>query len=64
LGAALSGLRLARWYGSRLMPLVGSGAIALVLAVLPWWWIGAGGAVVLTIVLAAALLYVAQTRDF
>ena len=64
LGAALSGVRPARWYGSRLMPFVGSGAIAFVLAILPWWWIGAAGAALVGLAQTAGMLFVAQTRDF
>ncbi len=35
LGAFLSGLRPARWYGTRLLPLVGAGAFAALLLLLP-----------------------------
>jgi hypothetical protein len=64
LGAAVSGLRPARWYASRLMPLVGSGLLAVFFFTMPWWWMTAIGVVVVGSVLLASLLYVAQTRDY
>src|SRR5262245_25073831 len=38
LGAFLSGLRPARWYGTRLLPLVACGLLTPFLATSPWWW--------------------------
>jgi hypothetical protein len=41
LGAFLSGLRPARWYGTRLLPLIATGCLVPFLNVLPWffsWW--------------------------
>jgi hypothetical protein len=64
LGAALSGLRPARWYGSRLLPLVGSAFVAVFLFAQPWWWMTAAGTIVVGAVLTASLLYVSQTRDY
>lgn len=64
LGAALSGLRPARWYASRLLPLVGSAVISLFLFAQPWWWMTALGTVVAGAVLTASLLFVSKTREF
>ncbi len=61
LGAFLSGLRPARWYGTRLFPLAATGGVAFVLAFLPW-----GGilGLLLVVPLVAQILFVARTRDF
>jgi hypothetical protein len=64
LGAAISGLRPARWYASRLMPLLGACVIAVVLVAQPWWWITAAGTLLASACLAVGLLHVAQSRDF
>jgi hypothetical protein len=64
LGAAISGLRPARWYASRLLPLVGSGLVAVASFALPWWWMTALGMLITSAVMLASLLYVANARDF
>jgi hypothetical protein len=64
LGAAISGLRPARWYASRLMPLLGACVIAVVLVTQPWWWITAAGTLLASACLAVGLLHVAKSRDF
>jgi ABC-type transport system involved in multi-copper enzyme maturation permease subunit len=63
LGAFLSGLRPARWFGTRLLPLVGSlGALWLV-SLLPWW-LSLALAVLLYGLLAANVCWVARARDY
>jgi hypothetical protein len=64
LAAFLCGLRPARWYGSRLLPLVGAGMVAMTLAIQPWLWIAIAGAAALGAVCVAAALEVARTRDY
>jgi hypothetical protein len=64
LGALLSGLRPARWFGSRLLPGVACTGIALFVAVAPPVWGTLLGAVALCAVLAYCVVYVARTRDF
>ena len=65
LGAFLSGLRPARWYGSRLFPLATCGGAAFFFALMPWWGIvGLVAVVGLAALLVAQILYVARTRDF
>jgi hypothetical protein len=64
LGALLSGLRPARWFGSRLLPGVACTGIALFVAVLPAIWVTLVVALAVSSVLAYCVVYVARTRDF
>jgi hypothetical protein len=64
LGAFLSGLRPARWFGTRLLPLAGSMGFVVLLDNLPWWSIGFPLAVVLYGLLVANIGYVVRARDF
>lgn len=65
LGAFLTGLRPARWYGSRLLPLVGvSGLWGLLLYVPSWWVFGFPLLLVLCVVLIAMIFHVAEIRDY
>jgi hypothetical protein len=64
LGAFLSGLRPARWFGTRLLPLAGSVGYVVLLDTLPWWSFGFPLAVVLYGLLVANICYVARARDF
>jgi ABC-type transport system involved in multi-copper enzyme maturation permease subunit len=64
LGAFLSGLRPARWFGTRLLPLAASGVLIWLLWSVPWL-----GWAIMAMVLAYTLLlmnicHVAQTRDY
>jgi ABC-type transport system involved in multi-copper enzyme maturation permease subunit len=65
LGAFLSGLRPARWFGTRLLPLVACLALLGLLALLPWWWsLGLPLAVVSCALLAANVCHVARVREY
>jgi hypothetical protein len=65
LGAFLAGIRPGRWHGTRLLPLITTGALALVLPHLPWWSLtGLPAMVILDVLLVANIFYVARTRDF
>jgi len=72
LGSFLSGIRPARWVGTRLVPLVGAASLGAFLAGiaplfmgLPVWWIWwAGLVVVVDALLVVSILFVFQTRDF
>jgi hypothetical protein len=63
-GAALSGLRPARWYGSRLLPLVACIGVAVMLAVLPYMWMTCVGLAITLAVTLPGVLNVAATRDY
>jgi len=64
-GAVLSGIRPGRWYGTRLLPLVGAGVLAILVASVPWT-VMVALAVVLIIdaALVAATLFAARQRDY
>jgi len=65
LGAFLSGLRPARWFGTRLLPLAGCGMLVWVFMGLPQWWVyGVLPLIVLCGLLTALILHVGKTRDF
>ena len=65
LASFLSGIRPGRWYGSRLLPLVGTVAVAMFFSMAPWLsdleflLIG-----VVDGLLVAAIMLVARTRDY
>jgi len=65
LGAFLTGLRPARWFGSRLLPLVGAAALIFFMQWIPWWWLlGVAALLALDVGLVACVLYVAGARDY
>jgi hypothetical protein len=65
LGAFLSGLRPARWFGTRLLPLVAALVLMIVLHNLPWWWAATFPlAALLYGLLVANVCYVARARDY
>jgi hypothetical protein len=65
LGAFLSGLRPARWFGTRLLPLVAAVVLLIILNILPWWWLVSFPlTVVLYGLLVANVCFVARDRDY
>jgi hypothetical protein len=66
LGAFLSGLRPARWFGTRLLPLVACLALmVLLLDAVPWWWfLGLPLTLASYALLAANVCYVARVREY
>jgi hypothetical protein len=66
LGAFLSGLRPARWFGTRLLPLVAAVTVLSLLGgVLPWWWaVSFPVTVALYGLLIANTCFVARVRDY
>jgi ABC-type transport system involved in multi-copper enzyme maturation permease subunit len=65
LGAFLSGLRPARWYGSRLLPLAACGVFTAYLVNSSWWWpLGLLLTVLLYGLLVLAVCHVARVRDY
>jgi hypothetical protein len=64
LAAFLVGIRPARWFGSRLLPLVGAGMLVLLVLFLPWWQWSIIGALVLDACLISTIVFVAYSRDY
>jgi ABC-type branched-subunit amino acid transport system ATPase component len=65
LAAFLSGIRPARWFGTRLAPLVGAGLILVGIQFLPNWWVFGLGAILLVDArLVGTILSVVRTRDY
>ena len=65
MSAFLSGIRPARWLGTRLLPLVATGAVVFPLQFLPWWWAcGLGVLLVLYLAMLIVIFFVVRTRDF
>jgi hypothetical protein len=65
LGAFASGIRPARWFGSRLLPLVSVAIPGIYLYILPHWWLIAFPLLLLVAaVLVSDILWEAETRDF
>ena len=65
LGAFASGIRPARWFGSRLLPLLSVAVPGILLCSLPHWWlIGFPLLLLVAAVLVSDILWEAETRDF
>ena len=64
LGAFASGIRPARWFGSRLLPLFASLPPVLLLYAAPHWWLIGLLLGLVAAVLVSDTLWVAETRDF
>ncbi len=65
LGAFLSGLRPARWFGTRLLPLCAVAAIMPLVDAVPWWWsLGLPLTLLVCGLLTANICYVARERDY
>jgi hypothetical protein len=64
-GAFLSGIRPARWFGTRLLPLVAASVAVIGLYALPWKWsLGIPAAALADVVLIACVSFVAGQRDY
>ena len=64
-GAFASGIRPARWFGSRLLPLVSVAIPGIYLNILPHWWLLAFPLLILgAAILVSDILWEAETRDF
>jgi hypothetical protein len=65
LGAFLSGLRPARWLGTRLLPLTASALLVHLLTFVPWWWVlGLPLTLALYALLSASICFTARQRDY
>ncbi len=63
-GAFLSGIRPARWFGTRLAPLLAAIGVAVAVTYVPWFWLAAAISVLGTIVGLVAARYYVQMRDY
>ena len=57
-------MRPARWFGTRLFPLVASALFLMVVANLPWWFVGLPLGVALEVLLGLSVCHVARVRDY
>ena len=65
LGAFASGIRPARWFGSRLLPLFSVALTGTAVAVVARWWpIALSLGLVVAAVLVSDILWEVETRDF
>jgi ABC-type transport system involved in multi-copper enzyme maturation permease subunit len=65
LGAFASGIRPARWFGSRLLPLVSAALAGTTVAVVAHWWpIALPLLLLVAVVLVSDILWEVETRDF
>jgi hypothetical protein len=65
LGAFLSGVRPARWFGSRLGPAIAGGVLVFAIAVLcPWWWLTAIVVAAFAAIMLAAIAFYVNWRDY
>ncbi|NLS95371.1 MAG: hypothetical protein GXX96_24785 [Planctomycetaceae bacterium] len=65
LGAFLSGLRPARWWGTRLVPLAAIAMPALAASLIPmWWFFSVPLAALAAVLLIVSILWVGETRDY
>lgn len=63
-GAFLSGIRPARWFGSRLAPLLAAIGVAVAVTYVPWFWLAAAISVLGTVAGLVVVLYYVQSRDY
>jgi hypothetical protein len=67
-GAFLAGIRPGRWIGTRLLPLLAAGILAVVLGGIGveagWWFCALTAFVLICVIFIGLIFYVAQTRDF
>lgn len=64
LGAFLSGIRPARWFGSRLAPLMAAIGAALLASYMPWFWAALALSLAVTVVFLVTIFYYVQQRDY
>jgi hypothetical protein len=64
LGAFLSGIRPASWYGSRLVPLAAAVAIVAIAANLPWLWLTLLVTAIAGVIYLVGIFYYVRRRDY
>lgn len=63
-GAFLSGIRPARWYGSRLVPLITGILTSMAAASAPWVWSTVALSLIVSALMVVSILYYVQQRDY
>jgi hypothetical protein len=63
-GAFLSGIRPARWFGTRLVPLVSAAFLAFTVWLNSWWWLWLASFTICTGFLLVSIFYYARRRDY
>jgi len=64
LASFLTGIRPARWFGTRLAPLAAAGLLVTLVQFVPWWPVFLAAIVLLAAALAASIFFVAGERDY
>jgi hypothetical protein len=64
LGAFLSGIRPACWFGTRLAPLVAAAGSAFVFYWLPWWWLELIAVALSAGLVIVSIFYYVRQRDY
>ncbi len=64
LGAFLSGIRPAHWFGTRLLPLVAAAAGALFVWSSAWWWLWLISLALCAGLIVVSIFYYAERRDY
>lgn len=64
LGAFLSGIRPARWFGTRLAPLVAGAMCAFAVYLMSWFWLAVVAVSISAAVMCVAIFYYARQRDY
>jgi hypothetical protein len=63
-GAFLSGIRPARWFGTRLVPLVAAIVLAVLVWSAPWWWLWLAALAAGAGLILVNIFYYAALRDY
>ena len=64
LGAFLSGIRPARWFGTRLVPLVAAIGVAALVSFMPWFWVALGISLIGAVIGLVSVSYFVRARDY
>jgi hypothetical protein len=64
LGAFLSGIRPAPWFGSRLVPLMASIGAALLISMMPWFWAASILSLAMSVGFLVSIFYYVHQRDY
>jgi hypothetical protein len=64
IGAFLSGIRPARWFGTRLIPLLAGVGATVVANMMPWFWASATISIIATAFGLVSIFYYVRARDY